>query len=231
MQMLQSLMLLALGLMVSTTWANEQPLTYDRIDLTVNANEEVENDTVVAILYAQREGSKAASLADEVNKTINWALTEAKAIPAIKVQTLGYYTSPLYQEQRLTGWRVRQGIQLQSQAIAKLMELIGTLQARLTLESINYRVSDEKRKAAEGKLISEAITSFKQRAQLITQQLGRSEYRLVHMSVNTEGGTPQPQPRMAMARAMEAAVSPPALALGTQTVSVNISGTVELQVK
>ena len=39
----------------------DTPLTYDRINLSVSAGSDVENDTLVAVMYAQQEGSDAAT--------------------------------------------------------------------------------------------------------------------------------------------------------------------------
>lgn len=221
--------ILLLCLIHSSTWAGDTPLTYDRIHLSATANEEVDNDTLSAVLYHQLEGEKAEVLADKVNKTIGWGVKQAKAVSGIKVQTLDYQTNPIYRKQRLTGWRVRQSIRLESLEWGKLSTLIGELQKRLSLQHIGYTVSTQRRKETEERLITQAIEAFSQRANLITNALGRSKYRLVEMRVGG-GGLPPIQrdarPRLMM---MEAKVAAPTLEPGSRTISVNASGTIELQ--
>ncbi len=216
-------------LLEHTALADEKPLTYDRINMAVSASDEVLNDTLVAVLYAQREGSDAAQLSEEVNHNINWAAELVKKTKGVKLQTIDYRTSPVYRKQALSGWRVRQSIRIESRDAARLSTLIGRLQERLAVESIAYMISFEKRQAAEDRLIREAIASFKRRAELITKQLDRSDYRLVHMDVNSSSQPIRPPHIRAMA--MEKAAVPPTLEPGTQTVRININGTIELQIK
>jgi predicted secreted protein len=147
----------------------------------------------------------------------------------VKVQTLDYETLPVYQKNVVTGWRVRQSLRLEGRDAAAVSELIGALQERLVLEHVAYEVSPEQRKAVEDRLIAEAIAHFEARARLVADGLKRRSYRLVELNVDTGGGiTPFPRQRaMSMAMA-EAAPAPPALEAGTQTVTVGVSGEIEL---
>lgn len=210
----------------------EQPLTYDRVNFSVSVNEEVENDTVTAVLYAQREGSGAGALADMVNKDITWAVELAKKAPALKVQSGGYQTFPVYSKQTLTGWRVRQSIVLETRDPAALSELLGQLQQRIAIQSIAYSISPERRQAVEKQLISAALARFQERAEMITGQFKRPDFRIVNLDINTGGGPPvRPMGRGAMMMAAEAAPSPPTLEAGTDMVTVTVHGTIELQVR
>ncbi len=211
--------------------AVEEPLTYDRIELSVSAETDVENDTLIAVLYAQRQGPDAAALAGEVNREVSQAVAAAKEVPGIRVQTLGYQTNPVYEKQRLSGWRVQQSIRLESRDAARISALIGDLQARLAVQSIGYSVSPEVRRQEEDRLISEAITRFEQRAELVARQLGRAGYRLVRLAVETSEVAPPPQPFRAMAMEASLAASPPVLEAGTQKVEVRVRGSVELQLQ
>jgi predicted secreted protein len=218
---------LALTAFVSNAIAREEaPVTYDRINLSVSAEQQVDNDTLVAVMYAQQEGNDPGRLAREVNQRIQRAVERAKKNPAIRVQTLDYHTSPIYRKELLAGWRVRQSVRLESQESAALSELIGDLQQELGVENISYAISPQRRKESEDRLITEAIGRFKQRAKMITTEIGRPGYRLVEMNVNTTGYAPRaPQVR---AMAMEAQAAAPILEAGTQRVEVRINGTIEL---
>jgi predicted secreted protein len=222
-------LLLLLMAMVSAApaLAHDAPLTYDRINLSASAGEEVENDTLVAMLYAQREGNNASQLAEQVNRSIKSAVAKAKQSGGIKVQTQGYSTNPIYRKQVLTGWRVQQSIRLESKDSAALSELIGELQKELAVSNISYTISPERRKQVEGELISKGIAAFTQRAQQVTKDLGRQQYRLVQMQVNTSGIAPRRHLARGMAMEMEGAAAP-TLEAGTQRVEVQISGTIEM---
>jgi predicted secreted protein len=136
--------------------AEQPPLAYDRISFSVSTGESVANDTLVAVLYAQQEGTDASRLSRTVNRTIEKAVKIAKSNPAIKVRTLDYTTSPRYQKQKLSGWRVRQSIRLESRDATALSELIGELQQELNVGSISYTLSVERRAESEERLIGSA---------------------------------------------------------------------------
>jgi predicted secreted protein len=212
--------------------AHDVPPTYDRINFQVSATQEVENDTLVAIMYSERSGQQPAALANDVNETIGWAVDLAKKAGAVKVQTLNYRQEPLYKNQKVTGWRVRQSIRLESADSAALSTLIGELQARLSVASLQYTLSPEVRADVEDTLISEAIERFERRGKLISEQLGRPDYRIVNVNIITSGPTPMPvRMRAAAAMAESSRVAPPTVEPGVQSVTVQISGTIELEVR
>ncbi len=215
-------------LMVTTvTHSHEATPTYNRINLSVSAQQEVDNDILVAVLFAQEEGKSAARLAKDVNRKISAAVTKAKQADGIKVQTLDYTTSPTYRKQAVSGWRVRQSIRLESKDPATLSGLIGDLQKELGVSRINYALSPETRAAIEESLIADAIGRFNNRAKLIQTQMGRQNHKLVQMNINSGGNSPQPRYQMAMMEKSRSAA--PQLEAGTQTVTINIQGTIELQ--
>ncbi len=222
--------LVLLSVLVWPAWADDAPLTYDRIEFSVVATRQVENDTLVAILYVQREGEDAGRLADEVNRSIQWGLAKARKTSGLKIQTLDYHTSPVYRNQKLQGWRVSQSIRLESRDSSQLSRIIGTLQERLAVRSIQYDVSRERRSQVESELIAEAIRKFTKRAELITAELERKDYRLVKMTVNTSSSPPPRRGPQLMAMRAEAAAAPPELEAGTQTLQVHVSGTIELKI-
>ena len=212
--------------LASATWANDKALTYNRIHLSTSADTQVENDTLIAILYIQREGAKLPDLANEVNQRIAEAIQQSKKVSGINLQTLGYQSSPIYEKRRLSGWRVRQSIRLESQDTARLSQLVGDLQRLLALESIHYQVSPGKMGDVEETLIAEAIDAFNQRAKLITSQFGYNHYRLVDVTINTAG---QPNHGIrARGLAMQAEVASPVIEAGKQDVDITVSGTIEM---
>jgi len=208
--------------------ADSTPLTYDRISLSVSEQDAVDNDVLVAVMFAQSEGSDAAALAGEVNGRIARAVEQAKGFDAIKLQTLDYQTDPVYRNNRVDGWRVSQALRLESRDADALSRLVGTLQNELAIRSIGYEVSPQKRGAAEEALINRAIQRFNARARQITEAFGRKDYRIVDVRVDSGGFFPSPQFRAAPLMALEAAAPPPTLEAGTQDVMVEVSGTIEL---
>ncbi len=211
--------------------AHDAAPTYDRVNFRVAATQEVENDTLVAIMYHERSGQEPATMADDVNRTIAWAVNLAKKNSAIKVQTLNYRQQPLYRNQTLTGWKIRQSIRLESTDTTALSTLIGDLQKRLSVASVRYTVSPNVRGEIEDVLITRALDRFRRRGKLISAELGRPGYRIVDIDIATSGESPAPVRMRAMATMAESSsVAPPTLEPGVQTVTVQVTGTIELEV-
>ncbi len=207
--------------------AHETESRYDRINLSASAQQQLQNDTLIATLYAEEEGSDAVQLADSVNKKIRWAVDFIKKHRQIKLQTSAYSTSPVYKNNKIIRWRVRQSITLETRDMTAGSELIGRLQNRLALQSMQFAVSPEARTRADDALISEALSAFERRAKLITEQLKRKRYKIVNINISTSGGA-RPYRSYARAAVMES-VAAPAIEAGEQTVQVNVSGNIELE--
>jgi predicted secreted protein len=223
------IVLLVLALAALPAAAHEPEPRFNRATFSVSATEDVANDTLVAVLTVQRDGGSARPLAAEVNQVMAWALAKAKEAPSIKVQTLDYQTSPIYQKSTVTGWRVSQSLRLEGRETAAVSDLVGVLQERLNLQQVGYEVSRERRKEVEDRLIGEAIAAFQARAKRVAADLQRRTFRLVQMDVST-GPAPMPvyrQRAMPMAMA-EVAAAPPAIEAGTQTITVGVTGEIEL---
>jgi predicted secreted protein len=204
----------------------EGPSRYERVSLTAVASEAVANDLMRAVLYVERQGEDPRSLAAGVNEAMRHALDAASAEPAVTARTLHYRTTPVYERNRLTGWRVRQSMLLESPDDAVLARLVGALQDRLAVESIEHDLTPEARETAEEALIARAIAGFRQRADLVAREFGRDRYRLVEAEIHTERSAPPMGP---MRMAVMAEGAPPAVEAGEQTVSVTLRGIIELQ--
>ena len=225
---MKTLTLLLLLCLAGVAAAGTDETSYNRINLSASASEAVENDTLVSLLYAEQEGSDTARLTGEVNKRIAAAVKLAGNDPAIRVQTLDYNTSPIYTNQVLSGWRVRQTIRLESRDAAALSQMIGTLQKRLNVRSISYALSPQRRRQAEDGLIRRAIAAFKARAALISREMGAPGYRLVQMNIDQSGSSPRPYAMRALAMEKSSNAAPPTLEAGTRRVEIRINGTIEL---
>ena len=214
----------------NTAIAHETQQSYDRINFQVSAIEEVANDTLVVVMYSERSGQKPSTIADEVNRNISWAVDLAKKVDGIKLQTLHYRQDPLYNNQSISGWKVRQSIRLESTDTESLSALIGEMQGRLSVASLRYTVSPTLRDKVERRLIAEALNRFKSRGEEIAAELGRTDYRIVNMDVVTSGASFAPIHMRATAMMEDAAVAAPSIEPGVQTVSAQVSGSIELKI-
>ena len=204
--------------------------TFDRVSLSEQASTEVQNDQMVALLFAEYEGRDATPLADRVNRDIAAALALAGKTPGVEVRTQDYQTRPVYdKEGKIRAWRVRQSIRLESTDSKALGDLLGTLQERLKLQSVAYQVSPQQRRKHIDSVIQTALKRFQERAQLVADAFGRPHWRLVRLSIN-DGG-PRPVPLMRANLMSEAAMkgaAPVPLEAGTATLEVSVNGEIEL---
>lgn len=220
------LSLLAAGFTLAAR-TQEAP-TYDRIDLNASAERDVENDVLTAVVYAEVTSREQSEAADAVNESIGWAVSRVKNARDIEYQTSQYTTRPVYAEnsRRIVSWVARQSMTLRSMDSEALGKLLGELQERVALGNVGYEVSKASRDAAEDELIAEAIARFEARAKLVAKQLDRPGYRLVHLNIINSG---PPVIRRANLAFATDDFAPPAIEAGTQTVTVSVNGTIELE--
>ena len=220
-------------LLLATLWgatshAADAPVT-DRVSFRVEAGREVENDRVSALLQVHAEGRDAAKLADEINSTMQWALQQVKPVKAVTPQSGNYRTYPVYDNRKIVRWRGVQELRLESQDVAALSRLLGTLQARLKMQSMQFSVSTATRDSIEEELIAEALAAFRKRASLIARSLQASGYELLDVSINSGGRSPVlPVFRESAVRATAASVAPPAVEQGSSRISVQAGGSIRL---
>jgi predicted secreted protein len=111
-----------------------------------------------------------------------------------------------------------------------MSEVLGELQQQLKLDGISFDVSPEKREEQNRLLIDQALTAYNKRATQIANKLKSDHYKIVTMNVSTSANTGRYRHRPATAMMAEAAASiAPEIAKGDQTLTVRVSGTIELE--
>lgn len=226
-RLLSSVFILAMAV-ADHTLAAEEGARYNQIHFQVERSRPVENDRMQATLNVTAEDENTARLADQINRTMTWALKTAKAQRKVEARTTNYQTYPVYDKNKIRRWRGTQELRLEGTDFTELGSLVGQLQERLQVTSINFSLSPAQRAAAEDEMITQALEAFKQRAELVRKQLAAKGYRIVDVFIDTGGA----QPVMRRAAAMDAAaeaVAPPALQGGTSILTVNVRAIIELQ--
>lgn len=209
----------------------DTPNPMNRVDFQVERSREVANDWATAVVGVTDEDRDPAALADRINRAAAWGLETAGGRKGIRVESGGYSTRPINDPKKgqIRLWRASQDLVLETGDAAALSDLLGELQARLELRSIEFSVSPTRRREVEEDLISEALAAFQARAESVRSHLGASGYKLVHLSIQTPGRPSPIRPMRSQMMAAEDAVAAPALASGTSTLSVHVNGTVELE--
>jgi predicted secreted protein len=197
------------------------------VELTAEASRPAANDLVRATVSAEAAGTTPGELSKQVNGLIAEALKTARAYPAIKTQSGGTSTYPVYAKNgKIESWRMRSELTLESPDTAALSELLGKLQLSLGVSNLTLQPSAETRKKIEDQAVIDAITAFKARAKVVAEALGKN-YSIKQLTVNTSGRIVQPMMYRA-AKAMTAEAAPMPMEAGESQVSATVSGQIEL---
>ncbi|MCQ4240085.1 SIMPL domain-containing protein [Stutzerimonas stutzeri] len=201
---------------------------YNQISLRAEATSEVAHDRMHVTLYSEAQHQDPAQLAAQTTQTINKALQRARQTGEVVVSQGSRSSYPVYEEkgQQITAWRERAELRLESSDFAALSKLTGELMQDLKMGSMHFSVSDAIRKQNEDALLKDAITAFRARAQLTTEALGGSDYRIVNLNLGSGGGY-QPVMRSMAMKNMDA-MATPEIEAGTRQVSVNADGIIEV---
>lgn len=209
--------------------AAEPPPRYNVVELQAEAQREIQNDLINAVLYVELNDPSPAALANAINKSVNEALRIAKDVKGVRVRSGNNQTYPVYVKNNVQqGWRGRAEIRIESKDFEAASGLIGKLQSGMQLGNISFSVSPEARRVVENELITEVIGAFKARAEIVRAALAGRSYKLQRL--NVANGYNAPQPRMAMARmaASGQEVAAPNLEAGVSVVTVTASGAIEI---
>ncbi|WP_374243263.1 SIMPL domain-containing protein [Zoogloea sp.] len=200
-------------------------------DIAVESSRSAPNDQFRAQVFAEATDSSPAELARKVNATVAHALQLARAYPAVKVQTAGNSTYPIYAKtgRSIEAWRMRSTLALESKDASQLSELVGKLQQSMAIGGLSAAPSPETWKKIEDEAIADALAAFEARARLVAGSLHK-KWRIKHVSVNTGGYQPR-QPAAPMVRsamAMAEAAPPAPIEGGDSPVAVSVNGQIEL---
>ena len=212
----------------------QQPVELPRfntVDLQAEAQREVVNDLMNAVVYVEMTDTDSTRLANALNRSINEGIAAAKGASGVRVRTGGVQTFPVYDRaQRQTGWRGRAEIRIESKDFPAASALIAKLQSSMQVGGVGFSVSPELRRQTQDELMAEAIAAFRARADIARIALDGRRYKIRRISVNP-GGAPGPRPQFALARAAvsQEAVAIPQFEGGTSQISVAVNGSVEVE--
>ena len=207
--------------------ATEQVLTF-----SASARQEVSQDWLTVVARAQLEGKDPAAVQTQLNAIVQAALARLQPLPdQIEVRSAQFGIHPRHDAQgRLTAWQGQADLVIEGRDFAQVGQLAAGL-ARMTVTQASFSLSRQARQQLEAQVQSQAVQSFRQRAQALARDFGFSGYSLRQVSVSSvERPEPVMQPRMLMAEAA-APVTPSGLALaaGKEDVRITVSGSIVLR--
>lgn len=225
----QGLLLSGAALLMANT-AHADEARYNQISLRAEVSHEIAHDLMQVTLYSEAQNADPAALAAQITENLNTALARARKANGVKVALGSRNSYPLYDEkrQKITGWRERGEVRLESADFAALSKLSGEMLQNMSMANMSFSIADKTRKDEEDALIKEAVDAFKARAQLATDALGGSGYKLVSLNLNTSGFQPPIMMRAKGAMMMDSAPTPE-IEAGSSQVTVSADGAIEVQ--
>jgi predicted secreted protein len=199
------------------------------LSLSAQASEDVPQDVVDITLFYEQEAKDAASLTSVLNERADKALRMAKGVENVTAHSGSFTVYPSTdRDGRISAWRGRTEVVLESKDFTAASKLAGKMSDSMQVGSVTFSLSPQAQR--EQKLSTQAIASFKQQAQSSAQAFGYSGYAIREVNIGRSGSSPRPVMMMA-ARNMSAdakMAAPMALEAGTSTVTVNVSGSVQM---
>ncbi|WP_396328883.1 SIMPL domain-containing protein [Burkholderia anthina] len=203
------------------------------LSLSSQASADVPQDIIHITLFYEQQAKDPGSLTSALNQRADAALAQAKGVSGVTAHTGAFSVYPSTdRDGKISAWRGRTEVVLESRDFAAASKLAGQLSNQMQVANVEFSLSPEAQRAAEQKLTTEAIKSFRVRADEAAKAFGYSSYSI--RDVNVGGGrNVQPYPRMmAMAAApMDSAKmsAPIAVEGGKATVSVTVNGSVQMK--
>ncbi|KUZ80859.1 hypothetical protein WI36_06685 [Burkholderia ubonensis] len=203
------------------------------LSLSSQASAEVPQDIIHITLFYEQQAKDPGSLTSALNQRADAALAQAKAVSGVAAHTGAFSVYPSTdRDGRISAWRGRTEVVLESRDFAAASKLAGQLSNLMQVANVEFSLSPEAQRAAEQKLTTEAIKSFRVRADEAAKAFGYNNYSIRDVNVGS-GRNVQPYPRMmAMAAApMDSAKmsAPIAVEGGKATVSVTVNGSVQMK--
>ncbi|BCQ22549.1 SIMPL domain-containing protein [Caballeronia sp. NK8] len=208
-----------------------QPQPSGVLSLSAQANAQVPQDVVDITLFYEQEAADPSSLTNTLNQRAEAALREAKGVENVTAKSGSFTVYPTTdRDGKISAWRGRTEVVLESHDFAAASKLAGKMSSSMQVGSVAFSLSPEAQRAAEQRLVSQAIDSFRKQAQTAAQAFGYSNFTIREVNVGRSGNQPRPI-MMMQARAMSndaKMAAPIAMEAGTSTVTVDVSGSVQM---
>lgn len=227
-----SLVLATAGLCAVPAGAAEPVMPSGVVSLTATASAEVTRDWMSVTLSATREGTDASSVQTALKQALDAALTEARGSARagqIDVRTGNFSLNPRYSTKGiLNGWQGSAEMVLEGRDLQGIGQLAGRIQT-MTIARVTQGLSKEQREKAEGGVMAQAISRYRTQASEVAKQFGYASYAVREVSINSNDNGGGPQPVMFRAKSFsEASDAPLPVEAGQASVSVTVSGTVQM---
>lgn len=199
------------------------------LHLSVTASVTVMPDELVAQLTAQADAASAGAAQAQVNDMVSKALAAAKPLAGVLASTTQY--SVWHQTDPKVVWHASQGVALRSHNGARLLALVGQLQAAgLAVGDLSWQLSPALADKSYEQAMAKAIDKLTARTDAAAALLHLRARGFTQVTLGDDSSEPGPRPMLRMmAAAAPMAAPPPSAQADLVTVSATVSGSARLE--
>jgi predicted secreted protein len=226
------LILMSLALALSAPAQADAPAK-ERLTLSASASAEVTRDVLGVSFSTTRDGADAAAVQTALKQALDAALAEARKVAKpgqVDVQTGSFSLYPRNDPRtgKLNGWQGSAELIVEGRDAATIAQLTGRI-STMAISRVGYSLSREAREKAEADITAQAIGRYRAKAADYARQFGYSGYVVGDVSINSDEASPQrPLMMKAVRMAAPGADEPLPTEAGKSTVTVSVSGAVQL---
>lgn len=182
----------------SVAWA-EPPLAGTLVSVQALGEVTADNDEAHATFLIEEQDKDKGAAASRVNQKMRLGIDVLKKEdPQAVLNSRGYYTYPIYTEERaqsintsrkrqLTGWRVGQYLELKTGNLQKLSGTVSAAQNILALSSLTFGLSEHTNKRLDASRIEAAYLQLMERVRAIAKAMRRHDSDVVIESIDFDG--------------------------------------------
>ncbi len=196
-----------------------------RIQFDAHAAQEVDNDSIRATLFVEKEDGSPSGASSSATRATNETLRQLREDESLHVRTGSFRTFPVSDQGKITGWRARSEIVLESKDFEKASAAIASASGNMQLSRVEFFLSAELRDTVEAVVSDQSIAAFLAKARKIAKSFGATKFEVAEANVMSEGGNSPIRPMMA-AMAADAPGARPEFSGGTTRISVTTSGVI-----
>ncbi len=206
------------------------------LNLAASASIEVDHDLLTVVLSTTRQGADAEAVQAQLKQALDSALGEAKN--AVRPGLLDVHTGqfslfPRYTDKPggrsggIAGWQGTAELVLEGRDMPAIGQLAGRISG-MTVARVSYELSRDARAKVESELAAQAIERYRAKAAEYARDFGYAGYAIREVQVSANPLPRSPVPMMRMQATADSAAPLP-LEPGRGEVSIDVSGSVQMQ--
>jgi predicted secreted protein len=202
-----------------------------QLQISASASREVAQDVITIVMSTTHDGAAAQAVQAALRQALDAALREARRSirpGEVEVRTGNFTLFPRHGGKgEMVGWRGSAELVIEGRDIAAIAQLSGRIET-LTVARVGYSLSREQREQVEAEVAAAAIARSRARAADYARQFGYGGYLIREVQVSSADAPPPVPMLRARTMALEAAEAPLPVEAGKATVTVSVSGTVQM---